>query len=104
MRPGSRPLVQLVPPFVEVAKPISEAPPLYRRPTWKAVTMVEPEAKMPGSTSVACWLSELVKVSVLNRVSAICGGVGEVGTAQACCWPPPQASEPEQRNDCEPRS
>ena len=53
--------------------------------------MVEPEAKMPGSTSVACWLSELVKVSVLNRVSAncCCGG----GDGEGVLWPPPQASQ-----------
>jgi hypothetical protein len=33
---------------------MSVAPPLKTRPTWKAVTMVEPHAKVSGSTSVAC--------------------------------------------------
>src|SRR4051812_44407871 len=32
--------VQLAPPFVEVAKPIPDAPPSANRPDWKAVTMV----------------------------------------------------------------
>jgi hypothetical protein len=76
-------LVQLVPAFVEVAKPMSDAPPLNRRPIWRAVTIVEPEAKMPGSTSVACWLSEFVKVSVLNRAGKARGG------SEGVLWPPP---------------
>jgi len=40
--------------LVLVAKPISVAPPLKTRPVWKAVTKVEPRAKVSGSTSVAC--------------------------------------------------
>src|SRR5271165_4365108 len=89
VRPGRKPFVQLVPPFVEVAKPMSEAPPLNLRPTWKAVTIVEPDANMPGSTSVACWLSELVKMSALNRVSENCGGGGGWVGCEGVLWPPP---------------
>src|SRR2546425_10817860 len=63
---GRKPLVKLFPPLVEVAKPMAEAPPLKKRPTWKAETKVEPEAKVSGSTSVACWLVLLVKGSELN--------------------------------------
>ena len=32
--------------------------------------IVEPAEKLPGSTSVACWLVELVQLSVLNFTSA----------------------------------
>src|SRR5436309_15821829 len=64
--PGRKPAVQLFPPLVEVANPMLEAPPLKKRPTWKAETMVEPKAKVSGSTSVLCWLSELVYGSLLS--------------------------------------
>ena len=50
---------------------MSAPPPLEMRPTWNALTMVEPKANVSGSTSVACWLVALVKVSVLNLVSGI---------------------------------
>src|SRR5712691_10303744 len=63
---GRKPEVHFFPPLVEVAKPMLEAPPLKKRPTWKAETMVEPKAKVSGSTSVACWLVVLVYGSLLN--------------------------------------
>src|SRR5258706_15210457 len=50
--PGSRPLVQAPPLLVEVAKPMSHAPPSKTRPTWKVATIVEPLEKVSGSTSV----------------------------------------------------
>ena len=58
--PGSRPLVQVAPLLVEVAKPMAQAPPSKIRPTWKAATIVEPNEKVSGSTSVRvlagrCW-------------------------------------------------
>src|ERR1700704_3242668 len=74
--PGRNPLVQVVPPSVEVAKPMSAPPPVKMRPTWNALTIVEPNANVSGSTSVACWLVALVKVSVLNLVSGISAGGG----------------------------
>jgi hypothetical protein len=40
--PGSKPLCQLAPPSVEIAYPISAAPPSEIRPTWNAAMMVEP--------------------------------------------------------------
>jgi hypothetical protein len=52
--PGRNPRVQLAPPLVEVAKPMAEAPPSKKRPTWKALTRVLPKAKVSGSTSVRC--------------------------------------------------
>src|SRR5260370_28183337 len=64
--PGRKPLVKLLPPLVEVAKPMSEAPPLKKRPTWKAETIVEPKAKESSSTSVRCWLVLLVNGSLLR--------------------------------------
>src|SRR5580692_4058874 len=73
--PGREPLIHVEPASVEVAKPMSDAPPLEMRPTWNALTIVEPEAAALASTSVACWLPGLVKVSVLSRVSATGGGV-----------------------------
>src|SRR5438874_3919781 len=40
--------------------------------------MVEPNAKLSGSTSVACWLVEFVKVSVLSFTSGtVAGGNNE---------------------------
>src|SRR5690349_5915418 len=63
---GRKPGVQLLPPLVEVAKPMLEDPPSKKRPTWKAETMVEPKEKVSGSTSVACWLVLLVYGSLLS--------------------------------------
>ena len=64
--PGRKPFVQVVPLLLEVAQPISELPPLKMRPVWKAVTSVEPKENVSGSTSVLCWLLELVKGSLLS--------------------------------------
>jgi hypothetical protein len=38
------------------------------------VITVDPNAKLPGSTSVACWLVELVNVSELNFISGTVAG------------------------------
>src|ERR671938_382951 len=40
--PGITPLVHDVPLFVDVAQPMSDAPPLKKRPNWAAATIVEP--------------------------------------------------------------
>src|SRR5216684_7594802 len=64
--PGKKPFLKLFPPLLEVANPMSEAPPLKKRPTWKADTRVLPKARVSGSTSVACWLVLLVKGSLLS--------------------------------------
>src|SRR5258708_37666391 len=78
--PGRKPLVKLLPPLVEVANPISEAPPLKKRPTWKVETRVEPKAKVSGSTSVRCWLVLLVNGALLSwaRVTLAKDRRGEV--------------------------
>jgi hypothetical protein len=44
----------------ETAKPVLVAPPLKKRPTWKAETIVWPKANVSGSTSVLWALSGLV--------------------------------------------
>src|SRR5215213_5074142 len=52
VRPGSAPLVQPAPPFVEVAKPVPEAPPSKKRPTCETATIVLPNANVSGLTAV----------------------------------------------------
>src|SRR5260370_34857971 len=52
VRPGRNPLVKCAPLLVEVAKPMSDEPPLKNRPTWKVDTTVEPHEKVAGSTCV----------------------------------------------------
>ena len=58
--PVRKPCDQVVPPSPDRAKPMLVAPPLKKRPTWKAAMTVEPLANVSGSTSVACWLDVLV--------------------------------------------
>ena len=57
---GRNPFVHVFPPSVEVAHPTFDAPPSSNRPTWNAATIVEPEANVSGSTSVAWKLVVLV--------------------------------------------
>src|SRR6202007_885706 len=65
-KPGRNPDVrQLAPPLVDIANPMSVAPPLKKRPTWNADTTVEPLENVSGSTSVACWLVVLANGSLL---------------------------------------
>jgi hypothetical protein len=51
--------------------------------------MTDPKAKALGSTSVACWLEGLVKVSVLSLVSET-GGIGIGGEVDRSPPPEPQ--------------
>ena len=48
------PFVQVAPASFEVAKPMSEEPPLKNRPTCVTATIVDPRANVSGSTSVLC--------------------------------------------------
>src|SRR5260370_26259910 len=64
--PGRKPGVNLLPPLLEVANPISVAPPPKMRPTWKAETSVLPAERVSCSTSVACWPGPTVNGSLLN--------------------------------------
>src|SRR5579884_110454 len=67
--PGRNPCFQVLPLSVEVAQPISEAPPLKKRPDCTTMTIVEPYESVSGSTWVLCWLDLLVKGSLLSRRS-----------------------------------
>src|SRR6266508_5698706 len=73
--PGRNPSLQRLPPSLEVAKPMLLAPPLKKRPTWKADTIVLPNANVSGSTSVLWTLSGLVygSVLILTRLAADAG-------------------------------
>src|SRR3954452_12054358 len=88
--PGSSPLVQVAPLFVDVANPIVQAPPSKIRPTWNAATIVEPFEKGSGSTSVRWfvavdpWQVDWVKGSLL---------IGSAGAAAAGRAATPQTSD-----------
>src|SRR5579862_9483 len=96
--PGKVPLLQLPPLFVEVANPISAPPPLKIRATWKPVTIVDPDENAPGSTSVACWLDELVNASELSRGSPVVEIGLCVGVWEGELDPPPQPESSEEVN------
>ncbi len=81
--PGSEPCVQVTPLSVEVANPMSEAPPSKKRPCWNAETIVEPFENVSGSTSVACWLVLLLNGSELIIVSVTFAAAGTAPTATA---------------------
>src|SRR6266849_6462762 len=74
--PGKKPWVQVLPPSVEVAQPMSVEPPGAMRPVWKAETMVEPLAKVCGSTWVACWPGPTLNGSELTLVKLTCASAG----------------------------
>src|SRR3954469_11913728 len=76
VRPGRRwaaeglpPAAERVPLWVERGTPMPVAPPLKKRPTWKADMTVAPRANVSGSTSVACWLVVFWNGSALILVS-----------------------------------
>src|SRR5256885_3163765 len=48
-----------------------EEPPSVKRPAWAATTPVEPKKNESGSTTVLCWLVELVNGSVAIRRTGI---------------------------------
>src|SRR5216117_2901503 len=73
---GRNPCVQVAPPLMDVAKPMLDDPPPDTRPTWKAETMVLPEEKVSGSTSVRCWACASVNGSVLTCVTATFAAAG----------------------------
>jgi hypothetical protein len=68
--PGSVPELHVAPLSVEVAKPMSDAPPSKKRPNCAAATIVEPNEYVSGSTIVLCWLVAFVNGSNAIRVSA----------------------------------
>src|SRR5438477_954117 len=69
--PGSGPLVYAAPLSIDRAKTMPEAPPSVKRPASAAATPVEPKKNESGSTTVLCWLVELVNGSVAIRRTGI---------------------------------
>src|SRR5436190_11354845 len=67
---------------------MSEAPPLKNRPTWYAATTVEPNAKVSGSTSVACWLVVFLNGSALTWVSGTLARAGAATASKATATNP----------------
>src|SRR5690348_13832422 len=55
---------------------MSAEPPAFPgfRETWKLVIIVDPNAKLDGSTSVACWVLEFVNGSALNFTKGVVAG------------------------------
>ena len=76
------PLVHDAPLFAEVAKPMSDAPPLKKRPNWAAATIVEPNEYVSGSTIVLCWLDAFVNGSTAIWLSGTFA-LAETGTVSA---------------------
>jgi hypothetical protein len=56
-------------PSADLANPMSDAPPLKKRPLCVTAMSVLPAANVSGSTVVACWLVEFVNGSVKILVS-----------------------------------
>src|SRR5258706_16160588 len=81
VRPGRTPLVKCAPLLVDVAKPMSDDPPLKNRPTWKVDTTVEPNEKVSGSTSVRWLLVGFVNGSELICVRAGCAASADQDSA-----------------------
>src|SRR5256885_12276677 len=77
------PLVHDVPLFVDVAQPMSDAPPSKKRPNCPAETIVEPNEYESGSTIVLCWLVELVKGSVAILTTGIVAPAARLSTSAA---------------------
>ena len=60
--------------------------------------MVDPKEKLSGSTSVACWLVELVNVSVLSFVNGtVAGGKEKTGLLELELDPEPQPAAARRR-------
>src|SRR5256885_3708246 len=82
------PLVHDVPLFVDVAQPMSDAPPSKKRPNCAAETSVEPNEYESGSTIVLCWLVELVKGSVAILTTGIVAAAATLSTSAAVAAKP----------------
>src|ERR687888_880852 len=70
VRPGNCWAVHDDPLFVETETPMSDDPPLVKRPHCAAAMIVLPDEYVSGSTIVACWLSGFVNGSVAMIVTA----------------------------------
>src|SRR2546423_12738147 len=82
------PLVHDVPLFVDVAQPMSDAPPSKKRPNCAAATIVEPNEYESGSTIVLCWLVEFVKGSVAILTTGMTALAATLSTSAAAATVP----------------
>src|ERR671926_1304044 len=82
------PLVQDVPLFVDVAQPMSDAPPSKKRPNCAAETRVEPNEYESGSTIVLCWLVEFVNGSVAIFTTGMTAPAATLKTSAAAAAAP----------------
>src|SRR2546430_4844803 len=74
--PGRKPCVQVAPPSVDVANPMSDEPPPETRPVWNAETIVLPNVNVSGSTSVLCCACVSVNGSELTWMTATFAAAG----------------------------
>src|SRR5919199_714609 len=82
------PLTHDVPLVVDVAQPMSDAPPSKKRPNCPAATRVEPNEYESGSTIVLCWLVEFVKGSVAILTIGIVALAATLSTSAAAATVP----------------
>src|SRR5207244_11232462 len=87
------PLVHDVPLFVEVAQPMSDAPPSVKRPNCAAATIVEPNEYESGSTIVLCWLVEFVNGSVAILTTGMVAPAATLNTSAAAAAAPRTGAE-----------
>ena len=80
--------------FVDVAKPMSDAPPSKNRPSCAAATIVDPNEYVSGSAIVLCWLVVFVNGSTAIWVSAT---FALAATGRANARAPASASTREER-------
>ena len=90
--PGRNPCVHEPPASVDVAHPMSEEPPSKKRPLWKAATIVDPYAKVSGSTCASCCELVFVNESVLICVGlvvacAVAGAISHPSASAAAITP-----------------
>src|ERR671939_2039297 len=82
------PLTHDVPLFVDVAQPMSDAPPLLKRPNCAAETRVDPNEYESGSTIVLCWLVEFVNGSVAIFTTGMVALAATLSTSAAAAAVP----------------
>src|SRR5881296_3875457 len=71
-----------------------EAPPSVKRPDCAAATPVEPKKNESGSTTVLCWLDELVNGSVAIFRTGIVALAATARTARLRCIPASFGDDP----------
>ena len=95
VRPGRSPLRHVAPSSLVTANPMFVAAPSKRRPTWNVATVVRPNVKLSGSTSVWCCASALAYGSRERRRPTISQSRATVSMRSAftTSMPAPQRAE-----------